>query len=86
MSRPTVRLDLSDLDGYHSPQLTVAVRLNTNEAPDPPPEAFTAAVQAALSGLQWHRYPDRAATELRFEEAASLRDKLRAFEELELRR
>ena len=65
MSRPTVRLDLSDLDGYHSPQLTVAVRLNTNEAPDPPPEAFTAAVQAALSGLQWHRYPDRAATELR---------------------
>ena len=60
-----MRLDLSDLDGYHSPQLTVAVRLNTNEAPDPPPAAFTAAVQAALSGLQWHRYPDRAATELR---------------------
>ena len=65
MSRPRVRDDLAHLDGYHSPQLDVEVRLNTNEAPEPPPAAFTAAVQAAVADVQWHRYPDRAATDLR---------------------
>jgi histidinol-phosphate aminotransferase len=65
VSRPRVRSDLAQLEGYHSPQLAVDVRLNTNEAPAPPPEGFTSAVQAAIGGLDWHRYPDRAATELR---------------------
>jgi histidinol-phosphate aminotransferase len=65
MARPRVRDDLVSLDGYHSPQLDVAVRLNTNEAPEGPPPAFTAAVQAAIAEVDWHRYPDRAATELR---------------------
>jgi len=65
MTRPKVRDDLAALEGYHSPQLDVEVRLNTNEAPEPPPAAFTAAVQEALESVAWHRYPDRAATELR---------------------
>ncbi len=65
MARPRVRDDLAHLEGYHSPQLDVDVRLNTNEAPGPPPAAFTAAVQAAVADVDWHRYPDRAATELR---------------------
>ena len=65
MSRPQVRPSLSHLERYHSPQLDVEVRLNTNEAPSPPPEAFTEAVKEAISDLAWHRYPDRSATELR---------------------
>ena len=31
------RDDLALMEGYHSPQVEVAVRLNTNEAPEPPP-------------------------------------------------
>lgn len=65
MARPRVRDDLAKLDGYHSPQLDVDVRLNTNEAPEAPPAAFTAAVQEAVANVEWHRYPDRAATDLR---------------------
>jgi histidinol-phosphate aminotransferase len=41
------------------------VRLNTNESPEPPPAAFRDAVAAEVSRVDWHRYPDRAATELR---------------------
>ena len=70
MARPRVRDDLAQLDGYHSPQLDVDVRLNTNEAPEAPPQAFTAAVQAAVANVEWHRYPDRAATDLRLAIAA----------------
>jgi histidinol-phosphate aminotransferase len=51
--------------GYHSPQVAAKVRLNTNEAPEPPPAAFVAELQAALAGIEWHRYPDRSATALR---------------------
>ncbi len=65
MSRPEVRDDLSALDGYHSPQVDVEVRLNTNESPEPPPAAWRDALAAELSRVEWHRYPDRAATELR---------------------
>lgn len=63
--RPSVRDDLVALAGYHSPQVDVAVRLNTNEAPVPPPAAFRDALASELSRLEWHRYPDRAATALR---------------------
>ncbi len=63
--RPAVRDDLAAMTGYHSPQVSVEVRLNTNEAPSPPPEAFAKAVADAAIGLDWHRYPDRSATELR---------------------
>jgi histidinol-phosphate aminotransferase len=65
MGRPLVREDLSVLEGYHSPQLEVEVRLNTNEAPEPPPDAFRRAVSDAVTAVAWNRYPDRSATELR---------------------
>jgi len=51
--------------GYHSPQLDVEVRLNTNESPEPPPAEFAAAVAAAVADVAWHRYPDRSALGLR---------------------
>jgi histidinol-phosphate aminotransferase len=60
-----VRDDLAELEGYHSPQVTVDVRLNTNESPYPPPAAWRDAYAAEVSRIEWHRYPDRAATELR---------------------
>ncbi len=61
----TVRDDLRSLEGYHSPQVDVRIRLNTNEAPTPPPAAWRDAFAAELSRVEWHRYPDRSATELR---------------------
>jgi histidinol-phosphate aminotransferase len=63
--RPQVRADLALMSGYHSPQLDVEVRLNTNEAPEPPPVELTTRVAAALSDIDWNRYPDRDATVLR---------------------
>ena len=65
MKRPAIRDDLALTPGYHSPQLDVDVRLNTNEAPEPPPRAFAQAVADVLDDLDWHRYPDREATALR---------------------
>ncbi|MFZ4518826.1 MAG: histidinol-phosphate transaminase [Microthrixaceae bacterium] len=65
MGRPRVRDDLALMEGYHSPQVEVRVRLNTNEAPEPPPDSFTASLAAALGGVAWHRYPERGATALR---------------------
>ena len=66
-SRPlvAVRDDLRALEGYHSPQVSVPIRLNTNEAPLAPPAAWRDAYAAEVSRLDWHRYPDRAATDLR---------------------
>jgi histidinol-phosphate aminotransferase len=63
--RPQVRADLALRAGYHSPQIDVQVRLNTNEAPTEPPEGFTQALHHALDEITWHRYPDRSATALR---------------------
>jgi len=60
-----VRDDLRALDGYHSPQVDVRVRLNTNESPLPPPGAWREAVAAEMARVDWHRYPDRQATDLR---------------------
>jgi len=59
------RDDIALMAGYHSPQLDVAVRLNTNESPLPPPAAFAEAVAAAARSVSWNRYPDRQAAELR---------------------
>ena len=61
----TVRDDLRALEGYHSPQVDVRIRLNTNEAPTPPPAAWRDAFAAELSRVEWHRYPDRSAAALR---------------------
>ena len=63
--RPTARLDVALESGYHSPQLDVDVRLNTNESPFPPPPGFVEAVVEAARGIDWNRYPDRSATRLR---------------------
>ncbi|HEX6311908.1 MAG TPA: histidinol-phosphate transaminase [Acidimicrobiia bacterium] len=59
------RPGVQELSGYHSPQLDVAVRLNTNESPYPPPPAFVDAWLAALRGVPLNRYPDRDARRLR---------------------
>jgi histidinol-phosphate aminotransferase len=60
-----LRDDLSELTGYHSPQVEVSVRLNTNESPYPPPEGFVAAFQAGVAAASFNRYPDRGAAGLR---------------------
>ena len=64
-TRPLPRESVALMDGYHSPQIEVDVRLNTNESPEPPPAEFAATVAAAVAEVDWHRYPVRAATELR---------------------
>ena len=53
------------MTGYHSAQVDVPVRLNTNESPFPPPAAWLDAVADIARSIQWNRYPDRAVTELR---------------------
>src|SRR3954454_12709390 len=65
VTRVPVRDDLRALEGYHSPQVDVRVRLNTNEAPAPPPTAWRDGFAAELSRVEWHRYPDRTASDLR---------------------
>src|SRR5262245_47082155 len=65
VTRVPVRDDLRALEGYHSPQVDVRVRLNTNESPVPPPAAWRDAFAAELSKVEWHRYPDRTASALR---------------------
>lgn len=59
------RPDIALMEGYHSAQVDVKVRLNTNEAPVPPPPEFGARLAEELRRVEWNRYPDRAATELR---------------------
>jgi histidinol-phosphate aminotransferase len=65
MTRARVRADLAMQPGYHSPQVEVDVRLNTNESPLPPPPAFTEELVAEIAGIEWNRYPDRGAKALR---------------------
>lgn len=65
MTRPAPRDSIALMDGYHSPQIDVDVRLNTNESPEPPPAEFAAAVAAEVAQVDWHRYPGRGATALR---------------------
>jgi histidinol-phosphate aminotransferase len=60
-----MREDLGLGEGYHSPQVEVEVRLNTNESPFPPPDAWREEFHQALREVSFHRYPDRPATELR---------------------
>jgi histidinol-phosphate aminotransferase len=65
-----VRDDFAALSGYHSAQVDVEVRLNTNESPFPPPAAWLAEFTAELRSIAWNRYPDRAAAGLRADIAA----------------
>ena len=63
--RVAPRDDLQALEGYHSPQLDVSVRLNTNESPFAPPPEFVDRWVDELRRAPLNRYPDRAARELR---------------------
>ena len=67
MARPLipVRDDLQLFEGYHSPQVAVDVRLNTNESPYPPPSRWLDALREELATIPFHRYPDREAKALR---------------------
>ena len=59
-----LRHNIVELKRYHSPQLDVEVRLNTNESPYPPPEGFEQAVAEAVGDSSWNRYPERNAQSL----------------------
>ncbi|GAA2984265.1 histidinol-phosphate transaminase [Actinokineospora diospyrosa] len=83
MSAPGERVALSDLplrddlrgrSPYGAPQLDVAVQLNTNENPYPPPPELVADLTAAVAEIAGtlHRYPDRDAVDLRTDLAAYL--------------
>jgi histidinol-phosphate aminotransferase len=65
MTLPGPRPDLGLREGYHSPQVDVPIRLNTNESPLPPPPEWTERLVAEVKAIAWNRYPDRDATELR---------------------
>jgi len=60
-----MRPDLRRLDGYHSPQVDVEVRLNTNESPLAPPAEWLAEMRDEMGGIEFNRYPDRGAFALR---------------------
>jgi histidinol-phosphate aminotransferase len=62
-----LREELRGCSPYGAPQLDVAVRLNTNENPYPPPPGLVADVAAAVqqAAQDLHRYPDRDVVALR---------------------
>ncbi len=60
-----VRSDLAERSGYHSPQVDVEVRLNTNESPFAPPDSWRAELAEEIGRIEFNRYPDRDATALR---------------------
>ena len=62
---PSVRPDLVALSGYHSAQVDVEVRLNTNESPVPPPPGWYESLAAGIAEIGFNRYPDREARALR---------------------
>ena len=61
----TPREQIQAMAGYHSPQVDVPVRLNTNESPFPPPEGWVEALSQVVASIEWNRYPDRSAQKLR---------------------
>ena len=65
LERVPVRDDLTEVSPYGAPQLDVAVRLNTNETAEPPPDGYLEEVGRRIQGLELNRYPDRPATALR---------------------
>ncbi len=73
MSGPaTPRPGLRDVAPYHSPQLDVVARLNTNESPYPLPEDFVEELAGRVRTTALNRYPDGRMTELREALAASV--------------
>ncbi len=65
MTRIDPRSDIKVMSKYHSPQVDVPIRLNTNESPFDPPAAWLKDVDDALKTIHWNRYPDRGASKLR---------------------
>jgi histidinol-phosphate aminotransferase len=53
------------MTGYHSPQVDVTVRLNTNESPFAPPAEWLSELAEELGRISFNRYPDRTARGLR---------------------
>jgi histidinol-phosphate aminotransferase len=73
MSRAaTPRPGIRDVEPYVSPQVPVAVRLNTNEVPRPLPDGFADELAEAVRSLPLNRYPDGQMTRLREDLAASV--------------
>lgn len=72
MSGAIPRKGLRDVAPYSSPQLDVAVRLNTNECPYPLPEGFAADLAERVRSLSLNRYPSYEFLELREAVGASL--------------
>ncbi|MGH3941575.1 MAG: histidinol-phosphate transaminase [Pseudonocardiaceae bacterium] len=72
-----LREDLRGTSPYGAPQLDVAVRLNTNENPYPPPPALVADVTASVgqAARDLHRYPDRDVIALRSDLAGYLTER-----------
>ncbi len=62
--RLSVRADLAGVAPYVSPQRPARYRMNTNEAPYPPPEALVREVARAIEDIALNRYPDKDAGEL----------------------
>lgn len=62
---PNVRGDLALFSGYHSAQVEVDVRLNTNESPYAPPAELVDEIARAIASSKLNRYPDRTALALR---------------------
>jgi len=58
---PPIRPELAGAEPYGAPQLDVAVALNTNENPYPPPAEVIADIAAAVAAVagELNRYPDR---------------------------
>jgi histidinol-phosphate aminotransferase len=62
-----IRADLRGREPYGAPQLSLPVRLNTNENPYPPSPRLARALGDAVAAVAGalNRYPDRDAVELR---------------------
>lgn len=67
MERIAPRRDVALMKGYHSAQVDVEVRLNTNESPYPPPLEWKQALAQQIEKIDFNRYPDRSAWQLRSE-------------------
>jgi histidinol-phosphate aminotransferase len=61
---PTPRSDLASVIPYSSPQPPARVRLNTNEAPWPPPDEVIEEIVDGLRRASLNRYPERDAARL----------------------
>jgi histidinol-phosphate aminotransferase len=62
---PSPRPGLRDIVPYTVPRSEVAVRLDANESPYPPPPGFLGELAAEVRRLELNRYPDREAVALR---------------------